>query len=175
MSRRAAGRQRGFSLLELLIVMALFTFALAVGIGLLGEAQRLFSGASAGAGERDEASALRRLKSDLKALEPAGGSFVWSERPLVLLGEDGAVAWAVEGERLVRARAPRDGEPTAAALLDGVVAFRWHLAHEAFVEVEIVRLRTARPAALRLLGPRWKERPQQLERHRIAVARRSGA
>jgi prepilin-type N-terminal cleavage/methylation domain-containing protein len=170
----AARGERGFSLLELLVVMVLLSFTLAVGIGLLAESQRLFAGASRGAAETDETWALRRLKSDLRSLAPVGGGGLWSPGPLVLVaGPEEAVAWAVEGDRLVRARVASGAEAVSTPLLARLVDWRWRRLGAGFVEVEITRRVTPRPLAFRLLGPRWKERDERLETYRVAIAQRS--
>lgn len=173
--------ERGFSLLELVVATTLLLLALALGAGLLIESLRQTSAAGRTLREGDDAGALHRLRSDLRGLAPAvPATLGWESGPLVLLEEERAVAWALEGEHLVRAEvgaaAPHGGEDVGVSsrLLREVVAFRWRVEPPAWVEVEIVRRVPTHTPAVRLASAQWQRRGETLEATRVGAARRSG-
>ena len=83
-------RQRGFTLPELLVVLALLGVVGAVAIGLLLELGKL----DAALGRATRAPlldpVLGRLQDDVRRAAAAGATPAWSSAPLVLLREDGS-------------------------------------------------------------------------------------
>ena len=129
--RRSRG-QRGFSVLELVVAMAVMLFALLFACDLLDESGRLLHHSMRRARDPLPLLAGELLRNDLRAArpQPEGG---WTSGPLALevLGE-GPVVWRRQGEQLWRAGGG-GGRPR----LGRVVGWRWRALPRGAVEVRI--------------------------------------
>jgi len=168
------GRERGFTLLELVIASAVLMVALAIAADLLAESLRLFSGSVVALTRSGEETALRRLAGDLRTLEPlAGTGGAWSVLPLELGDGDRRVTWALRSGRLVRAVRTPEGA-SAAPLLADLVGFRWRASGAGWIEVGIDRRAPEAPLAWRLASARWRQRDERLETFSLGIAPRRG-
>ena len=164
----ALREQRGFTLAELLVVLALLGIVGAVSMGLLLELRLL----DAALGRATRAPlldpALARLQDDVRTAVAAGATPAWSSAPLVLLREDGSrVRYRSVGGMLERHVADAANRPWRRA--GGPVAvFDW-------------RFRARGPGVLEVeieaMPPRWagERAPAALTiRERLWVALRGG-
>ena len=131
--------QRGFTLPELLVVLALLGIIGAVATGLLLELARL--DATLGRATRAPLvdPTLARLQDDVRAAVAAGATPAWSSAPLVLLREDGSrVRYRAAGgvlERHVADGADRPWRPAGSGL--AFSRWRFRVAGGGVLEVEI--------------------------------------
>jgi prepilin-type N-terminal cleavage/methylation domain-containing protein len=164
----------GFSLIELVVAMFLLLLVLALAGQLLVESGRIFSAAARELRSPEDDLALRWLRTDLKSGVPVEiFNPEWSSEPLVLLEDGRALAWAAEGERLLRAEAPEAGAPpTERILLEDVIAFRWRVPTLGLIEVEIVRRRPEHAPLARVMSAEWRRRGETLEAASLSIASR---
>ncbi len=176
-SRLPRRAERGFSLLELMIAVALMIVALALANELLIESQRRLAIGARAQLEPDDSLALRLLRDDLRAAAPIAG---WSG-PLDCRRPELTARWELTGETLQRRTFDLDDvDRGARAMLDRVVAFRWRSiaspsSSGGGVEVEIVRRRLEPGIALRAGSARWHQIAETLETTRVVAASRVAA
>ncbi len=148
----------GFTLVEMLVALAVLTVALALAAGLLREAAWTLAGAAREARAPLAPLAAATLRSDLRASAGAAphplavpGSPLWVSDPLVLLGHPaGTVVYAREGDRLVRRVLPAaGGVPSERDLLRDVTVWGWRLPAAGLVEVRATFAPPAPPGGLR--------------------------
>lgn len=169
---RSRPAERGFSLLELMIAVALMIVALALANELLIESQRRLAIGARAQLEPDDSLALRLLRDDLRAAAPIAG---WSG-PLDCRRPELTARWELDGETLQRRTFDLDDvDRGARAMLDRVVAFRWRPLAAGAVEVEIVRRRMKQGIALRAGSARWHQIAETLETTRVVAASRVAA
>ena len=166
-------RERGFTVVELVVTMLLLSVALAIGAGLLVEAVRIFS--ATGRELREPASELtfRLLREDVRAAFPRPIGSGLTGQPLDLYRETGRQSWNLEGERLERRSFDAEGNDLGARpMLDKVLFFRWSVLPRGRVEVEIVRRRPAGGSALRAATSAWRSHGEIFEAATIVVGSR---
>ncbi len=172
----AGRRQRGTTLVELLVSLALLSVIAVVTAGLVIQATRLMDTAARASHNPTLTLAGEWLRRDLyETTTVIGGAGGWIDGPLVTLPQHGGwVTYAMVDGELVRTNAPPSG-PAAdtRVLLHGVVGWRWRLDGGISVRIEIEAL--ANPEAHRnLTGVRFTEPVRQTERMTIALRGRPG-
>lgn len=106
-ARKMTGSEGGFSLLELLVSMALMLFGLALAAQLLLESQRTFALAGRASQEPLAGYAVARLTADVQA---ASGAEAAADGALLLTGHpEGTLRWERRGESLLRTVIAPDG------------------------------------------------------------------
>jgi prepilin-type N-terminal cleavage/methylation domain-containing protein len=132
-------RQAGYSLVELLVALALLGVVVVVASGLFVELARLDAALARTARAPLLEPALARLRNDIQSAAAAGASPAWSSAPLVLLLEDGSrLRYRVEAgllERHAAAGAGRPWRPAGRAV--AVAGWRWRAASPRVLVVEI--------------------------------------
>lgn len=130
--------EAGFSLVEMLVTLAVVAVALALAAGILVETHRML--AQAGLELRSPApeAALDLLRAELQGAAGVSGGPVgglgWTRDRLVLTRPDGVlVVYERDGVRLVRRAG--EGERTA---VPGLVSWRWRRGAPRLVTVEVV-------------------------------------
>jgi type II secretory pathway component PulJ len=172
----SARRQRGSTLLELVVATAISMLGLWLAADLLTESARRL--AVAGREMRQPIGTLteRLLRRDLQA---AIGGFaedpLGSTAGLALSRPDGeTIVYLVEAGALVRVDLdPSGAERGRRVLLRDVVAWRWRVPYAGLLEVE-VGWRRELAATDRLATPRWRDRAPGVESFRLLVASRGG-
>ena len=131
--RRGRG-QRGFSVLELVVAMAVMLFALLLACDLLDESGRLLHHSMRRARDPLPLLVSELLRNDLRAARPQPDGD-WTSGPLALdLPGEGLVVWHRQGEQLWR----NDGGGGAdRPRLGRVTAWRWRALPRGAVEVRI--------------------------------------
>lgn len=171
--RPPRARERGFTLLELLVATAILLLVVLLASQLLVESQRRIALAARELAEPDEVLALRQLRDDLRAALAVHGS---GDGPLDCRRADYLARWEVAGERLERRLFDRDGvDRGARPMLDGVARFAWRPLGPAAIEVELLRRRPSAGAALRAGSARWRPLGGDLASVRVVVGRRVGS
>lgn len=117
-------KESGFSLLELLVSMALMLLGLALAAQLLLESQRTFALAGRAAQEPLVGYAVAQLTTDVQA---SSGAQAASDGALLLTGlPEGTVRWDRRGESLLRTVIGTDGTIRShRPVLQRVTAWRW--------------------------------------------------
>jgi prepilin-type N-terminal cleavage/methylation domain-containing protein len=139
-------RQRGFTLLEMVVALALFAVAMLLAGQLLGESRRLLVAGARKAQDPLATYVLLRLRSDVQAADrvaegaPQGE---WSEEALELPGAvpGSLVAYERQGEELVRRFEDGADASGRQAWMSRVERFRWRRLGTKLVEVELVSRR----------------------------------
>ena len=152
--RRA--RQRGFTVLELVISTGIMTLVLLTAIGLLSESGRLLTKAQVEFAEPSVDLATRWLRRDLQGAEAVGkASVAIGEEPLDIVGNpEGPLRYELVGQRLDRVLLSSDGEEVGRrTLLRRVTNWEWRTVSSGLVEVEVTFLQRARSALPGQKGP----------------------
>jgi general secretion pathway protein J len=136
----ADSRQGGFSLVELLVSMALMALAGVAGWTLWDDAVHLM--AAAGRAQRNPSFAPLscQLRHDVHAATGLGeGGAAWTPGPLTLLRADGgAVLFELDGDRLWRVvEDSRGRRHDRRRLTDGVVDWRWRETRRGLIDVRV--------------------------------------
>lgn len=158
--RQRPGRRfaAGYTLVEMVVALAVLAVALALAAGLLREAAWTLAGAAREARAPLASLAATTLRRDVRASAGVAphplavpGSPLWLSDPLVLRGHpDGSVVYALEGDRLVRrVLPPGGGAPRRRDLLRDVTVWGWRLPAAGLVEVRAAFAPPAPPGALR--------------------------
>ena len=130
--RRSRG-QRGFSVLELVVAMAVMLFALLLACDLLDESGRLLHHSMRRARDPLPLLAGELLRNDLRAARPQPEGD-WTSGPLALdLPGEGPVVWHRQGEQLWR----DDGGGGGLPRLGRVSGWRWRALPRGAIEVRI--------------------------------------
>lgn len=122
--RSRAGRLRagGFSILELVIALAVVSAALTIAAALVADAQRRSLTEQSRLVDPDVSLALRQLQNDVRRASTGGGD-VLREEPLTLRWPDGVrIDYELVGTDLRRTMSEPEGERV---VLTGVGAFVW--------------------------------------------------
>lgn len=176
MSGRALGaRERGTTLVELLVATLILMVALAIAHGLLVECLRIFAGSSRELRHPDRTLVVRQLRLDLTASDPVPRERFWNGEPLSLRGEQGWIRWRLDDERISRESFAPDGTSLGQRpMLDGVVAFQWRAPLAGLVEVEIQHRLPAGDLALRAGTAAWRRQAERIETVTLVAACRRG-
>ena len=133
MGRERRAAQRGFSVLELVVAMAVMLVALLIACDLLDESARLLHHSTRRARDPLPLLATELLRNDLRAARPPGPAGSWTSGPLALdVPGEGLVVWRRQGDRLWRAGGAAD-RPR----LGGLAGWRWRALPHGAVEVRI--------------------------------------
>lgn len=172
MSRSALHRRSGVSVLELLVALAIVSFALGIAASLMAEAERRALVEHGRLLEIVAPIALRQLEIDVTAAAVGSGNPALGE-PLTLVSPSGLeLAYALSGTNLWRRVTDPAGQRV---LLDGVRSFRWRWLGgrkpAVVIEIEYERIRPFGPEVedgLRVFVPRG------VERRRLELTLRGG-
>lgn len=182
----AAGTaEAGFSLLEILVTLAVLAIGLALAAGILVQTQRMLAQGVAEVRAPEAALVVAHVRADLQAAAGIGGGAgagrsPWSRDRLVLLGTTGeAVVYERREDRLVRFGGVTDRRFRTAGegrtVLPGLISWRWK-ADSRLVTVELIydRPEVARWALVspRAAGPVAGRRQWSTER--VSAAMRGG-
>ncbi len=173
-------RQGGFSLLEMVVVLAVVGVSLFLAAGLLQEAQTLISATGAELTSPVAGLASDRLRTDLQASEPVGPFppsllFGWSTEPLSLRRAGGSsIVYERDGRKLLRRLLDEEGtEAGVEILLRDVVQWRWRASAPNLVEIDLAYHRASPASRWRLDGGPGKPAPE-LAVERLLLALRGG-
>lgn len=156
--RRGRGSAAGYTLVEMVVALAVLAVALALAAGLLREAAWTLAGAAREARAPLAPLAAATLRRDVRASAGVAphplaipGSPVWLSDPLVLRGHpEGSVVYALEDDRLVRRVLPPDGgAPRERDVLRDMTVWGWRLPAPGLVEVRVAFAPPAPPGGLR--------------------------
>jgi prepilin-type N-terminal cleavage/methylation domain-containing protein len=164
--------ESGFTVVELVVTMALLSIALAIAAGLMVEAVRIFSATGRELREPASELTLRLLREDVRASAP-----VTISTPGVLdcRRADRTDQWRLSGETLERRSFDLSGNDLGARpMLDHLVTFHLRLLAPGLVEVEIVRRIPAAASALRAATSAWRSDGEALESATIVAGSRIG-
>lgn len=137
MSRRG---ERGFTVIEMLVALALVLLGLVLAVQMLLESRQLFLDAERRAQDPVVTVAVAQLRKDLEEASGAQPSApIWSSGVMALEGlPAGTVVYERRGSDLVRAVRAADGtEKSARTLLRPVASWRWRSTQADLVDVEI--------------------------------------
>jgi prepilin-type N-terminal cleavage/methylation domain-containing protein len=163
-------RERGFSVLELVVAMAVMLLALLLACDLLDESARLLHHSVRRARDPLPLLASELLRNDLRAAEPIpGGVGIWDAGalPLVLPGQ-GVVVWSPRGNQLWRSQGGVDRQR-----LVGLRTWRWRALSPGAVEVEL-ELEASGTWLTHSGGGRPRPDPGRRDVLRLLVANRGG-
>lgn len=188
-----SGEGRGFSLVELVIAMAVASVGLLLAAGILVQAYRMLGQTAVHARIPVADLAIQRLRADLQGAAgivrgPGGGGArrggepaPWSRDRLTLLRPDGSgVRYETRRGRLVRSlvqvrrRGDRTGGDPGRPVLDRVISWRWREVAPRLVTIELVLDRPG-PGRGRIVDPVQRGRGRgELRTVRQTVALRGG-
>lgn len=159
----SAHRRRGFSLLEVVISVAILSIALLIASRLLLESQMRMAHSSRRALDPVGDVAVEQIRADVRAgAEVSPRDYEWTWMPLEILGHPaGTVRYEKVGSELVR-RVEGDTLEGQRTLLTGVRVWRWRLRRDIplpLVEIELGYQETARLGPLAAGGTREASAP----------------
>ena len=168
-------RERGFTLLEALVALALTALVLALTAGLLGEPGPALAAAGLNLGDPLTGALAARLRVDGEAAARFSGETaplpgLWSSEALTLVRPDGtAVRYWLENGRLLRAAGPEPLEGVAgSAWLPPGAGFRWRA-----VSSELLEIAWSYPGAA-WPGTSRRRTPVRLEESLVVALRGGG-
>jgi prepilin-type N-terminal cleavage/methylation domain-containing protein len=150
--RRGRRRQRGFSLIELMVATLVTLVAMAIAAGLLVEARKLF--AAAGREQRDPTVELAGawIRSDVSSAYGYVHQPPWSDTTsgslVLFLNSGGATRYHLDYERrqLIRTRVgPDDRVLSRRAVLSRIVDWQWSEPYDGLLLFELEYQRHTRP------------------------------
>lgn len=170
------GRRRtGFTLLEMVVSLALVTLLLALTAGLMNQIRLVFLREQRLVHESPPQQALQLLRHDLHgAVQVDPPSDIWSSGPMALAAADGGIViWTHGTGGLQRTLADAGGESVSRRRLPaGFSGWRWRNVSDGLVEVELTVARRP-PAAGRLTGSApWRDTPAGSRTLRLRLALR---
>jgi prepilin-type N-terminal cleavage/methylation domain-containing protein len=139
-------RQRGFTLIELVVSTAILMLVMLIALQMLAEAGRLFSSAQVELTEPSVRLATQWLRRDIQGASALGRlAFLATSGPLELRGhQEGTIRYERVGANLDRVTVAVDGrEIGRRTVLRGVSGWQWRALNSGLVEVEIVYQRRA--------------------------------
>lgn len=148
---------RGFSLLEAVIALFLFSIALLLAAGLLRQGAMVAAGSARELDDFPAAFAPGHLRADLQRATAAGGSGPvaaggWSRRALLLTGPGRSIRYEKVANELHRVDLGAAAATNRRTVMTRVISFRWRRLAPGLVEVELTYLRPAELSALELGG-----------------------
>lgn len=184
-TRNGGRAQRGFSLLEMTVAMAVAAVALAIAVGLIVQSHRMATQAALEIRAPDPEGPLALLENEIRAAAAFGaggwgraalppGADGWSRDRLVLTRGDGSrVLYERDGDRLVRRAGP--SEPTRTVVPE-LRSWRWRPLGSKLVAVEVVYDRGSRPTGgvVTPRGRRLAERAPPVTHRFVAALRSAG-
>lgn len=171
--------QGGFSVLEMVVVLAVVGVSLFLAAGLLQEARTLISATGAELTNPLTGLATDRLRADLQAAAPVPSLPPsldgWSTDPLLLRGTAGcSIVYERDGRALLRRLLDVDGTETGVeVLLKDLVRWRWRASAPNLVEIDLAYHRAPPASRWRLDGRPGKPAPE-LAVERLLTALRGG-
>jgi prepilin-type N-terminal cleavage/methylation domain-containing protein len=149
--------ERGFTLLEMVVALALFAVAMLLAGQLLGQSRLLLTAGARKAQDPLATYVLLRLRSDVQAADRVAGASPFGEWSTAALELPGAVAGSLvayerEGEELVRRFEDGAGASGRQAWMAQVESFRWRRLGTKLVEIELVSRRAPGFEDWRLAG-----------------------
>lgn len=175
----AARRERGFTLLEAVVVLAVTAVALMLAAGMLREAHVLSAAAGRQLDDPLAELAAARLRADVQGSDRVVGAGLpaplWNETPLELEGywPDTALRYRRRGQALERLVVDDSGEVLGRSVwIHRLEAWRWRLLAPRLLEVEITYRRGPDPSSWRLAGGPPTPPPDVVETDRLLLALR---
>jgi hypothetical protein len=147
-------RKAGFTIVELVITLAVLMVAMMIASGLLLEAIRIFSASGREQREPSSELALRLLREDIRTSAPitdGGGTSLVCRRP------DRTDIWELAGDRLMRRGVGPLGEDLGSRpMLDRVQVFSWSAMGGGLVRIQVTRRRPAWASSIRAPTSAWR-------------------
>lgn len=168
----AVNTQRGATLVELLVALALLSSIAVLSAQLVIQATKLMDTAARASRNPDLVIATEWMRRDLyEAVSVSGDLRTWNDFPMAVMAQHGGwVAYGPSRGDLVRTDMPPGGLPhETRVLLNGVVAWRWRVLENSTLEIEIKSY--ANPHAHRNLAGRMDHR-QERQSERLVFALR---
>jgi prepilin-type N-terminal cleavage/methylation domain-containing protein len=133
-------RQRGFSLVEMLVVIVLLGLIMVAALPVLDELIRSLGQSGAALAAGDFGSAAVRLRQDVHGAQAVGAVAAdWTSLPLELRLSDGSTArYELSGQMLVREGGRVGRPPLRSTLLSGVASWQWR-SDGRIVDIQVVR------------------------------------
>ncbi|MEM7586992.1 MAG: prepilin-type N-terminal cleavage/methylation domain-containing protein [Acidobacteriota bacterium] len=177
-SRQPRG-EKGFSLLEMIVSLAVLAIALSITSRLLLESQLRLAHSAERALDPESTLALKQIRADIRAASVVYGDSQWSWESLRLGGHPaGALRYERMGTDLVRRLGGSLGQPTTdRTVLRNVTVWRWRISSAAplqLVEIELGHRETPRLGSRAAGGERVAVVPIT-RRHRVAASPRRAA
>jgi len=148
-------RQRGFTLVELLVSTTILLLVMLIAIQALGEAGRLFSRAQTELADPSINLATQWLRRDVQGASGLGRLVLLATSgPLDLRGhQEGILRYETVGTDLDRVIVTTDGKEIGRrTVLRGVTGWKWRALNSGLVEVEIIYQRRVRTNSTRRGG-----------------------
>lgn len=148
-------RQRGFTLIEMLVSTVILMFVMLLALQMLAEAGRLLSTAQVEIAQPSIKLATRWLRRDIQGASGLGRlAFLATSGPLELSGHrEGILRYELAGANLDRVIVATGGRVIGRrTVLREVLGWRWRALNSGLVEVEIVYQRRVRSRSTRRGG-----------------------
>jgi prepilin-type N-terminal cleavage/methylation domain-containing protein len=178
---REGRRQAGYTLLEMVVTLAVVAAALYLAAGMLREAHLLAAAAGRQLQDPLAGQLASRLRADVQGARAVASPALprlaapWSAAPLCLseARNSGLLCWQAVGGELQRRVVGEAGERAEETWLRSLVEWRWRQPSPGLLDLEVSYWRAPQPGEWRLAGsPRPP--PQFLATERLRLALRGG-